>query len=201
MHLSNPLSRRTLFSMLPAGAAACTGCLAALRCAAAQESAPAPAHTPDEKADMSWEAIFRFAYQRSHIPILKAIGSQIGQEKLIGILKESTSQFARDGMTKHQGPRDFSVFVGRMKAGNPMYDHALVYKIVEDTPQALELRITRCLWAKTFRDENAADIGYASVCHPDFAVASAFSPKMKLIRTKTLMQGDDHCNHRWIVES
>ena len=28
-----------------------------------------------------------------------------------------------------------------------------------------------------------------------------FNPKMRMIRTKTLMQGDDCCNNRYIIEA
>ena len=43
-------------------------------------------------------------------------------------------------------------------------------------------------------------VGYASICHPDFAMTEGYNPKMKLLRTKTLMQGDDCCNHCWVME-
>ncbi len=33
----------------------------------------------------------------------------------------------------------------------------------------------------------------------DFATVTAFNPKLKMIRTKTLMQGADSCDHRYIV--
>jgi hypothetical protein len=56
------------------------------------------------------------------------------------------------------------------------------------------------LWAKAFRDENAGDLGYAMVCYPDYAVAKGLNPKLKLIRTKTLMQGDDSCSLRYVME-
>lgn len=88
-----------------------------------------------------------------------------------------------------------------MKSPPPLFQHTLVYEIVEDSPQAFAFRISQCLWAKTFREEDAADIGYAAICHPDFAVARAFNPKLKLIRTKTLMRGHDCCNHRYVMEA
>ena len=53
-------------------------------------------------------------------------------------------------------------------------------------------------WAKTFREAGSADIGYAAVCHEDYAACQAFNPKIKMIRTKTLMQGDGCCDHRLI---
>jgi hypothetical protein len=36
------------------------------------------------------------------------------------------------------------------------------------------------------------------VCNMDFAWPRAFDPSFRMERTKTLMQGDDHCNHRYI---
>lgn len=61
--------------------------------------------------------------------------------------------------------------------------------------------MTECLWAATFRAAGAEDIGYATICHPDFATTTAFNPRMRMIRTKTLMQGHDCCNHRWVMEA
>jgi hypothetical protein len=71
------MTRRKLFSILPAGAAGCPGCMGTALCAA-QAGGPPPAHSPAEKADLTWEEIFRFAYQKNLIPTLKALAAQIG---------------------------------------------------------------------------------------------------------------------------
>jgi len=44
---------------------------------------------------------------------------------------------------------------------------------------------------------NAADLGYDICCHPDFELARAYHPKIRLKRTKTLMQGDGYWNHTY----
>ena len=71
-------------------------------------------------------------------------------------------------------------------------------EIVEDTEKAFELKITECIWASTFLNAKAGDIGYASVCFGDYAWAEGFNPKIKMIRDKTLMQGHELCNHRYV---
>jgi hypothetical protein len=182
------MTRRALFSILPAG---CAGCLA---------RAQDPAHSWTEKADITWEHVFRFAFQRNFIPYMKAVEAQVGRETLTRILKEAGAAQARRGMDRVQ-KRDFATWVGNMKSISPMFQHALTYEIVEDAPAAFEFRVSQCLWAKVFRESDAADIGYAAICHPDFAVASGFNPKLKLVRTKTLMQGQECCNHRYVMES
>jgi hypothetical protein len=189
------MNRRQLFSILPAGAAGCFGCLA-------QTTTPAPEHSSTEKTDMTWEQLFRFAYTGNLIPNLKTLGAALGQEKFIALLREALPAAAKKNLEAAKIPsRELAAFADRLRKPSAMYQHALVYQIVEDAPAAFEVRITQCLWAKTFRDAGAADIGYASICHPDFAVAEGFNPKMRLIRTKTLMQGHDCCNHRYVVEA
>lgn len=63
---------------------------------------------------------------------------------------------------------------------------------------AFEIKVTEYLTADIFRESDAADIGFACVCHADYALPIAFNPKAKMIRDKTLMEGHDCCNHRYI---
>ena len=88
-----------------------------------------------------------------------------------------------------------------MKNPDHFWNHVVSLDIAENTDSVFEVKINECLWAKTFQENNASDIGFSCICYPDFAAAQAFNPKMKLIRTKTLMQGHDCCNHRWIMEA
>jgi hypothetical protein len=193
------VSRRRVFSMLPAGAAACLGCLGAGGCAG---QAKAAEHNWTEKADVTWEEIFRFAFQKEYIPLMKGLAARIGEEKFIAMLKEIVSQRARKGMETRPLPkRDLATWVASMKAMPPLYQHALTAEIVEDTPRAFEYHVTRCLWAKAFREEKAADIGYAVVCYPDYAVANGYNAKLKLTRNKTLIQGHDCCTLRYEMET
>jgi hypothetical protein len=41
-------------------------------------------------------------------------------------------------------------------------------------------------------------IGHAAFCNMDYSWRPAFNESFKMERSKTLMQGDDHCNHRYI---
>lgn len=169
---------------------------------AAQAGGPPPAHSPTEKADLTWEEIFRFAYQKDLIPTLKALAAQIGNQKFVQMLQQATGEMAEHGMARKSIPkRDLATFTAGMRSMPPLYRHALAAEVLEDTPQVFEYRVSSCLWAKAFRDEDAGDIGYAMVCYPDLAVARGFNPKLKLIRTQTLMQGQDSCSFRYVMET
>ena len=83
------------------------------------------------------------------------------------------------------------------KDKSPFWTHVLTATYPEETPVKLSSHTTECLWAKTFKEMNATELGYILICRPDFAKARACHPKIRLKRTKTLMQGDSYCNHTW----
>lgn len=89
-------------------------------------------------------------------------------------------------------------FLGLLNA--PSFQNGLKYNIVVDSDKELKLKVTKCLWSKVFNDLNKPEIGYCAVCHADFVVAETFHPKIKLTRTKTLMQGNDQCDHTYTWE-
>jgi len=163
--------------------------------------------TPKFLADsrMTFKEVYQSSYQ-GFIASMLALGQDLGRDKLVEMLKNASSRAAAEGTRKTAPPppkNTLAAFLAGMTdpKTSRLWDHVLTRATVEESERVYELRITECLWAQTFRDADAADIGYACICHTDFAAASAFNPKMKLIRTRTLMQGDSHCNHRWVVEA
>ncbi len=193
-----PLSRRALFSVLPAGAFGCLGCARALACQQTPQAAAADPWT--EKSDMTWEEVFRFAFQKDLIPLLKEMGGQMGREKLVTTIKQSVDSLVEKKSTGRPTMiRDLTTLAAMAKRMPPLMQHALELKIVEESPEVFEYRVSRCLWAKAFLDDDAGDIGYAMVCYPDYAVAKSLNPKLRLTRTQTLMQGDDHCGLRYTL--
>jgi hypothetical protein len=200
-----PSRRQLLLQVLPAGAFTCLLCRHGLA-ATSQEKGPAPPakHKFQEPCGMSYEQLFQFSYGQAAIPLMKALAAETGREKLVEMLKRASSAAAveevREGLKKNP-KNDLATYTAEVRNPGPLFKHALTYTVVEDTPTAVEMRISECLWAKTFREADAADIGYALLCHSDFASAPAFNPKMEMIRTKTLMQGNDCCNHRWVMKA
>jgi len=202
MNSSDSSSRRQLLlTVLPAGAAAGLGCKGLALCAA-QAGTQARALRSGEKVEMTWQEVFDFSFKRRFIPVMKKLAAQVGRERFVGMLRKASldaeaEEVAR--IARQEAQRDLAAWVAPLKSKTSFLEHGLVCDIVEDTPKAVEVRISQCLWAKTFREMDASDIGYATICHCDHAV-SAFNPKLKLVRTKTLMQGHDCCNHRFVME-
>jgi hypothetical protein len=74
-----------------------------------------------------------------------------------------------------------------------LWNHTIPIEIIKKSPSEGIVKMSDCLVAKTFREADAADIGYTAICHADFSVADAFNPEITLTRNKCLMNGDDCC--------
>jgi hypothetical protein len=73
----------------------------------------------------------------------------------------------------------------------------LEIEIEQRTKENLKIRVNKCIFAQEMRKNDAADIGFALYCCYDYGFCTGLNPKIKFTRTKTLMMGDDHCNHTY----
>jgi hypothetical protein len=155
-----------------------------------------------EDSEMSFKALFRFTFQNYYIPCLERLATEIGRDELIEMLKRLTSEAVakrQKESVKDLPNTDFETFLARSKTGmNRFVRHVLTWEDGEQTAKSVRTKFTECLWATTFREVNAPDIGYAAICYPDYAAASAFNPKIKLIRSTTLMEGHDCCDFHYV---
>lgn len=145
----------------------------------------------------------RFAQARNmrYIGILKHLEKDIGKERLHDLLqKASYAENVALGERLSDRIKDMNTFAGPFRNENSPVGRTIVREIVEDSDKAFEMKITGCLTEEVFREADACDLGYACVCHADFGLPLGMGNGIKLIRTKTLMQGHDCCNHRYVFE-
>lgn len=158
-------------------------------------------HRFSEDSNMTFQEVFDFAF-KSLIPVLQGLAQEFGEDHFLQVLQKVASEcaFKAGQDTARQLPsHDLAAFKA---AGEPSHfgKHVFTLQSVEDAPEAFEVRVTECLYAKTFREMGAAGIGYSLICHRDYADCQGFNPRIAMIRTKTLMQGDECCNHRFVWE-
>jgi hypothetical protein len=140
----------------------------------------------------TYEDAFRWRFDY-YINIMKRFSDYLGRDKLLDLIKRAVDENNKKLGTDNPA-HSLTSFV---EYGKEAYKNMMTYDIIVESEEIYEMKVTECLWAKTFRDQNAAEIGYATICHGDFTEATAYHPKLNLKRTKTLMQGHDCCNHRW----
>jgi len=160
-------------------------------------------HKFRKDSGMTYEQVFNFAFRQFLIPIVQNLTKEHNEEIFIDALKKAASEAAvQNGqmMAQKLSSNDLNAFTSWARVRDRFWDHVLTFDIVEDTERVFEIRVTECLWTKVFQKSGATDLGYAIICNPDYASCQAFNPKIRLVRSKTLMQGDDCCDHRWVCE-
>ena len=149
--------------------------------------------------NFTYEQLFNFTFRSWFISYMKQLQKQIGIKKLPELLKKAGDEHYRSRVRPNfEKIKDKSVQsliekfwepTQKSKFGNAI----MTIEIPEKSKNKGTVKMTECLFAKTFRENDASDIGYAAICHADFAVAEEFNPHIKLIRNKCLMNGDECC--------
>jgi hypothetical protein len=158
-------------------------------------------HKFDVETELTMSMSQRVAMQnRNFIDFIKTLQTELEEEELIRLLEvysEGVGRRVGERQAKRSPDTSFATYVATFRP--PRLANALTHEIVEDTDKVFELRVTECVWAKVFRDAGlGGSIGHAAICNMDYYWPAAFNENFKMERDKTLMQGDDCCNHRYL---
>ncbi len=136
------------------------------------------------------------------IRLAKDLEKEMGKENLIKFLKKRTEErMFEHGQNQAKNTKDNSLKTYTAQFKSEYYDKTLTKEVVQESDHVFELKVTECIWAKTFQKHNANEIGFAAVCYGDYSWPKGFNPKIRMERDKTLMQGYDCCNHKYIFEA
>ena len=140
---------------------------------------------------------------RPLVLLVREMEKTIGKEKAHEIVEKTFYNDILNSFTEELeevGPiNEFIDFKRMEKEDNESIRvrNKVTIRYVKDTESELGLHVTECLDAEVFKELEAEDIGYFVVCNPDYAYARACNTCIKLMRNKTLMQGDEYCDHLW----
>jgi hypothetical protein len=196
---ADPGRRIFITRVVPACALTCFAAKNLFALAQSEAGVQEPAHKFD--AELGRKLTYRRYYANRYgefIELAKALEKEWGRERTVEFLKKRTTEkMTQHGKRQAEETSDnsFEAYVKQFRAG---YENLLTKEVVEDTDTAFELKVTECIWADTFLPADAGHIGYAAVCWGDYAWTSSFNEKMTMVRDKTLMQGHDCCNHRYL---
>jgi hypothetical protein len=202
-HTAAVLDRRELLTRV---APACAiACLAPCRVATLAASTPMlplqDSHKFDVPSDVSMSIRQRMIMQFGRlIRFIRSLQGQLGETETIRLLNVYSADIGRragEQQALNAPDTSFESFVQVFRP--PNFADSLTHEVVEDSEKVFGLRVTECIWAETFQGAGmGGEIGHAAVCNMDYHWPPAFNPDFKMERTKTLMQGHDHCNHRYI---
>jgi len=159
-----------------------------------------------EKMDITYEEYFRPSPSLPHsgiVNLVREMEQTLGKERAHEIVERTATKQTVEGIKKavaKEPIHGFTDFIDARKNRGPISTHGTTDEIVEETEDRLVFNMTECLWARAWGEMGAADIGYLWNCKPDFALVQAMHPRLKLKRSKTLMQGDDCCDFTYYWE-
>ena len=156
-------------------------------------------HKFQTATNFTYEQLFNFTFRSWFISYMKQLQKEIRSKRFIELLTRAGDAHYRSRVkTNFEKIEDKSVQslienfwepTQKSKFGNAI----MTIKIPDKSKNKGTVKITECLFAKTFRENDVSDIGYAAICHADFAVAEEFNSHLKLTRNKCLMNGDECC--------
>ncbi len=136
------------------------------------------------------------------VPVVKALQAELGEERANAIVREALGavyrkygeKWSRTQGTRNLGEKIASAFE-MFAAGD-----ALEYEVVKKAPDAFEVNVTECRYAKFYHEIGAPELGFLLTCSADFSHAEGFGADVQLTRTQTIMQGASHCDFRYALK-
>ena len=112
------------------------------------------------KAKMPALTYEEYFYRRfdSQVQLVRELERVLGKKKAFEIVGKASERFAVGSVKKEiakEGPlKNFEEFKADWKKNNssPFWDHTLTIRYLEETPEKFPIRVTECLWAKTFKE-------------------------------------------------
>lgn len=157
-----------------------------------------------EEISITYETFFQIRYD-AFVSVAKKFEPYVGKEKMLELLEELAIEKSIEDVKQRMKDKEITKFEDFKKIYKELLDSEFaqktaVWEIIEDSPKKLTFHYKECLWAKTMKELNATDIGFRICCQPDYAIATAYHPKVKLTRTKTIMEGNNCCDHTYTWE-
>ena len=131
-------------------------------------------------------------------PLIKAYIEEFGEEKALAVAGKVVAASARQG----------GLVMRELAGGNSM-EHldkvfdvfrqggALELEVLEMGPQSAAINVTRCRYAEMYKEHGLEKFGGLLSCSRDFDLFAVFNPQIRFTRTKTIMEGCDHCDFRF----
>jgi len=154
---------------------------------------------------MSYEEAFKWQFNEL-IALFRETEKDYGYQKAVelgrrtreGIIKKEI-QALKKRFGEVNCLEDFLV-ISRFLRDTPIYRNARTVTDIVETSEEYSYKVTSCLWAKTFRELEASDLGVDVCCHSAYCMAREYSPKLVFTRTQTIMEGAPHCDYRYTWE-
>jgi len=136
--------------------------------------------------------------------IFDVLAEEVGRARAIEILTKAVVRFAEAAGAsfaegRSEGRKDLSAYAEIL----PVWQEggALEVDLTIAVPDRLEFDVTRCRYAEMYRELGIVELGAVLSCNRDGAFCTGFNPEIALTRTKTIMEGAECCDFRYVAGS
>ena len=132
--------------------------------------------------------------------LIKAFANEIGYDNAIEIIKQVVREDAilsgRTLADKYGG----NTLMELSKVVNEVWanDEAMKIKMIKEDEVELCFDVISCKYADMYEKLGIKELGYILSCSRDFSFMEGFNPEIELIRTKTIMEGSECCDFRYV---
>ncbi|MBN2008365.1 L-2-amino-thiazoline-4-carboxylic acid hydrolase [candidate division KSB1 bacterium] len=132
------------------------------------------------------------------ITALRLLEKKYGTEnvrKEVGVILRKWVTNNWKNNAEEAGKNDIATYINILWDGFCKKD-GLQFTMTEENG-VTQMHCTYCPWAEKAKQLNATDWGYELFCMTDYYMIEGFNPDIQFERTKTLMQGNDCCDHSY----
>jgi len=167
-------------------------------------SKSAKIHKFDKKLDITYGQYIKDS-MGGEVDLQRELERVLGKEKAHTLLKEwaekravkLVKEYLEDSGISISNFEEFKNYMGKMWVS----EHTLqthTCETINSSSDSVTYKVTECIWANMMRELDAADLGLLTMCNIDFVTASVYHTNIKLIREKTLMNGDNCCDFKYV---
>jgi len=161
-------------------------------------------HKFDEKLDITYGQYIKDSME-GEVALQRELERVLGKKKAHKITRnwaekrtvELVKEFLDSSGIEIKNFEDFVNYMDKMWASESTQRTHTCEKISNES-ESVTYKVTECIWADKMKELSASDLGQLTMCDIDFLTASVYHPKIKLIRKKTLMNGDDCCDFTYV---
>ena len=133
-------------------------------------------------------------------PVIRAVSQRIGWDGALAILQDVNQKEAfqrgrsMEGEMEQNGIEELVDEVAGWGRGG-----VWEMDVLEQTSTTYFFNVTRCPYYEKYRELGLKEFGVGFSCCRDEPFARGFNPQLRLERTKTIMEGADHCDFRYYL--
>lgn len=126
-------------------------------------------------------------------------GKDVAAKAVADAVRRSSVEQAAEMAKAVGGNTSLQTFIDRQKLWT--MGGALEIEPVERTESRYRYNVTRCEYARMYRDMGLGEIGHLLSCQRDGTFCEGYDANLKLKRTQTIMQGASHCDFDYTYEA